>query len=60
MEHFFEGIAPLRHCYIKPNEKSNKITKALMEHFFLGNIPIRHLLMQNLRLCLDGDLPSMK
>ena len=24
MKHFLEGIAPLRHWYIKPNEKSNK------------------------------------
>ena len=24
MEHFLEGIAPLRHWYINPNEKSNK------------------------------------
>ena len=43
MEHFLEGIAPLRHWYINPNEKSNKClqifsseltnTKALAEHF---------------------------
>ena len=52
MEHFLEGIAPLRHWYINPNEKSNKykssllsyLTKALMEHFLQGNVPLRHLL----------------
>ena len=53
MEHFLEGIAPLRHWYINPNEKSNKyksslllrkLTKALTEHFLQGNVPLRHLL----------------
>ena len=52
MEHFLEEIAPLRHWYINPNEKSNKykssllskLTKALMEHFLQGNVPLRHLL----------------
>ena len=52
MQHFLEGIAPLRHWYINPNEKSNKyipsllswLTKALMEHFLQGNVPLRHLL----------------
>ena len=52
MEHFLEGIARLRHCYINPNEKSNKYKsslliqpiKVLMEHFFQGNLPLRHLL----------------
>ena len=47
MEHFLEGIAPLRHLYINPNEKSNKykssplssLTKALTEHFLQGNVP---------------------
>ena len=44
MEHFLEGIALLRHWYIKPNEKSNKykssflsyLTKDLTEHFLQG------------------------
>ena len=52
MEHFREGIAPLRHSYINPNEKSNKykssllswLTKALTEHLLQGNVPLRHLL----------------
>ena len=54
MEHFLEGIDPLRHWYINPNEKSNnykssllsQLIKALMEqeHFLQGNIPLKHLL----------------
>ena len=52
MEHFLEGIAPLTHWYINPNEKSNKnkssllskLTKALTEHFLKVNVPLRHLL----------------
>ena len=52
MEHFLEGIAPLRHWYINPNEKSNtykssllsKPTKALTEYFPQGNVPLRLLL----------------
>ena len=52
MEHFLEGIAPLRHWYINPNEKINKckssllskLTKALTEHFLQGYVPLRHLL----------------
>ena len=52
MEHFLEGIAPLRHWYITPNEKSNKykfslhslLNKALTEHFLQENVPSRHLL----------------
>ena len=52
MEHFLEVIAPLRHWYISPNEKSNKykssllslLTKALTEHFLQGKVPLRHLL----------------
>ena len=57
MEHFPEGIAPLR---VNPNENSNKY-KALTEHME-GNVPLRHLLnvKPSLCLCLDGDLPSMK
>ena len=30
MEHFLEGIAPLRHWYINPNEKSNKYKSSLV------------------------------
>ena len=30
MEHFLEGIDPLRHLYINPNEKSNKYKLSLM------------------------------
>ena len=30
MEHFLEGIAPLRHQYINPNERSNKYKSSLM------------------------------
>ena len=53
MENFLEGIAPLRHGYINPNEKSNKCrssllsyltNKALTEHFLQGNVPLMHLL----------------
>ena len=52
MEHFLEGVAPLRHWYTNPNEKSNKykssllnkLTKALAEHFLQVNVPLRHLL----------------
>ena len=52
MEHFLEGIAPLRHWYITPNEKSkkykssllSKITKALTEQFLQGIIPLSHQL----------------
>ena len=52
MEHFLEGIAPLRHWYINPNEKSNKykyslliqLTKVLTEQYLQGNVPLRHLL----------------
>ena len=52
MEHFLEGIAPLRHWYINPNEKGNKykssllsqLTKALTEHFLQGNVPLGNLL----------------
>ena len=54
MANFLEGIAPLRHWYINPNEKSNKyistllsqLTKALMDHFLQGNVPLRHLLYE--------------
>ena len=28
MEHFLEGIAPLRHWYISPNEKSYQVNLA--------------------------------
>ena len=52
MEHFLEGIAPLRHWYINPDEKSNKykssllsyLTKALTEDFLQGKDPLKHLL----------------
>ena len=48
MEHFLEGIGPLRHGYINPNEKSNKykyyLLRALTEHFLQGNVLLRHLL----------------
>ena len=52
MEHFIEGIAPLRYWYINPKEKSNKykssllswLTKALKEHFLQENVPLRQLL----------------
>ena len=30
MDHFIEGIAPLRHWYINPNEKSNKYKLSLL------------------------------
>ena len=30
MEHSLEGIAPLRHWYINPNEKSNKYKSSLL------------------------------
>ena len=51
MERFLEGIAPLQHWYINPNEKSNKykssllskLTKALTELFVQGNFSLRHL-----------------
>ena len=50
MEHLLEGIAPLRHWYINPNEKSNKykpsllskLIIALTEHFLQGNVPLRY------------------
>ena len=29
MEHFLEGIAPLRHWYINPNEESKKYKSSL-------------------------------
>ena len=52
MEYFLEGIAPLKHWYINPNEKSNKykssllslITKDLTENFLQGHVLFRHLL----------------
>ena len=52
MEHLLEGIAPLRHWHINPNEKSHKfkssllskLIKVLMEHFLEGNVPLRHLI----------------
>ena len=52
MGHFLEGIAPLRHWYINPNEKRNKykssllseFSKALMDHFLQGSVPLRYLL----------------
>ena len=53
MEHFLEGIAPLRHCYINPKTRrvtnTNilfwfKLPKVLTEHFLQGNVPLRHLL----------------
>ena len=52
MEHFLEGIAPLRHLYINPNEKSNKyiysllskFTKALTEQVLQGNVPLKQIL----------------
>ena len=52
MEHFLEGITPLRHWCINPNEQSNKykssllsqLTKALPYHFLQRNVPLRHLL----------------
>ena len=30
VEHFLEGITPLRHWYINPNEKSNKYKSSLL------------------------------
>ena len=30
MEHFLEGIAPVRHWYINPNEKSKKYISSLL------------------------------
>ena len=52
MELFHEGIAPLGHWNITPNEKSNKyksslpslLTNALMGHFLQGNVPLWRLL----------------
>ena len=48
---YLEGIAPLRHWYVNPNERSNNnkssvlnLTKALTEYFLQGNIPLRQLL----------------
>ena len=38
MEHFLEGIAPLRHWYINPSEKSNKYKSSLpniLAHVFM-------------------------
>ena len=47
MEHFFEGIAPLRHWYINPNEKSNKYKSSELTY---------QSLKRALCLCLDGNL----
>ena len=44
MEHFLEGIAPLRHWYINPNEKSNKCKSSLLSQL----------------IKLNGALPSRK
>ena len=52
MEDFLEGIDPLKHWHINPNEKSNRyksylptiLTKALTEHFLQRNVPLRDLL----------------
>ena len=50
IEHFLKWIAPLRHWYMNPNEKSNKssllskLTKPLTEHSLQGNIPLIPLL----------------
>ena len=30
MEHFLQGIAPLRHWYINPNEMSNRYKSSLL------------------------------
>ena len=30
LEHFLEGIAPLKHCYISPKMKSNKYNSFLL------------------------------
>ena len=35
MEHFLEGIAPLRHWYINQNEKGNKYKSSLLSSFNL-------------------------
>ena len=35
MEHLLEGIAPLRHWYINPNEKSNKYGSHRNEEYSL-------------------------
>lgn len=55
MEHFLDGIAPLKHWYINANEKRNKyksslqssLSKALMDHFLQGNVPLRQPLALN-------------
>ena len=71
MEHFLEGIAPLRHWYINPNEKSNKyksyFSSELTNHQSLNRaLPSRKCSIKEpakcktSSLCLDGDLPSMK
>ena len=39
MEHLFEGIAALRHWYIKPNENSNKYKSSLLS--LNGALPSR-------------------
>ena len=44
MEHFLEGITPLRHWYINPNEKSNI-------QFFSSELTYQSL---------NGALPSRK
>ena len=36
MEHFLEGIVPLRHWYNYPNEKSNKYKSSLQSKFTKG------------------------
>ena len=66
MEYFLEEIAPLRHWYINPNEKSNKykysllsyLTKALTGHFLQGNFPLRHLL--NSKPVIEPVLMALK
>ena len=45
MEHFHEGITPLRHWYFNPNEKSNKYKSSLLELTYQS---------------LNGALPSRK
>ena len=46
MEHFLEGIAPLKHLYINPNEKSNKYKSSLLNYLTYQR--------------LNGELPSRK
>ena len=46
MEHFLEGIGPLRHWYINPNKKSNKYKSSLLSELNTKALTLKsHLLI---------------